>query len=163
MTYSQQEASGAGTGSQLRKGQTRTVFFGRRPRCQHRPGGSRGRTADLTISDKGCGDTMPRHARTTSFQRTPTPAQNTAPHPSLFSVSQAEPRFAGCGSRRAGRQGATGRCRFLLAPPQEPARPPPPCWAGRHHSAGASQPPADPAPSSRAGRRSKRAAEREFR
>lgn len=32
-------------------------------------------------------------------------------------------------------QGAAGPCRCLLTPPQEPAWPPPPCWAGRRDTA----------------------------
>lgn len=67
----------------------------------------------------------------------PTPITLPKQSPTLsVSVTQAEPRFARCDSWPAGRQGTTSRCRFLLTPPQEPAWPPPPCWAGRGNTAG---------------------------
>lgn len=110
--------------------------FGPRPRCQHRPGGSRGWTEIFTISDKGCGDTTLRNEQSTSLQRAPTLTTLPKQSPTLLgvSVSQAEPCFARRGSPRAGRQGTTD-C-FLLTPPQEPAQPPPPCWAGRRDTDG---------------------------
>lgn len=84
-TYSQQEASGAGTGSQLRK-EARRERFWIPTRVSAPPRGLTRLGWDFTISDKDCADTRLRNAKSNSLQRTSTPAtpQNKAPRSSAL-------------------------------------------------------------------------------
>lgn len=82
---------------------------------------------------------MLRNEQSTSLQRTPTrpPSQNKAPHSSVFPrARRSAASLVAVVRAQAGRQGTTGGCCFLLTPPQEPARPLAPCWAGRRDTDG---------------------------
>lgn len=79
-TYSQQEASGAGTGSQLRK-EARWERFWTATRVSAPPRWLTRLGWDFTISDKGCADIRLRDEQSNSLQRTSTlPSSLTKPH-----------------------------------------------------------------------------------